>query len=248
MTPDERRRALAYLGVEPSAQERWLQSQMDAAAADGEILVYGPIVPEDEAAFSREIWGDESVVSAVSFRAALNAISGPALVRINSPGGVAWEAAAIHGAIVERRNRGADVRCCVDGLAASAAAVVMVGGSRILCSALGSVMLHRAQALTYGHAGDMRAMADMLDGLDRSNAALFAPRLGMSADGVIEEIADERWYTAEEAVTAGLVDEIITAGDDGGGGADADADILTSRTVRLAALFGAGSHRSPDAL
>ena len=52
-------------------------------------------------------------------------------VRINSPGGDAWEGSAIFQALVERRNSGAKVSAVVDGLSASAASMVMMAAKDI---------------------------------------------------------------------------------------------------------------------
>ena len=75
--------------------------------------------------------GDDLVVSARTFREALNKITGDVTVRINSPGGDAWEGSAIYQALVERRNSGAKVSAVVDGLAASAASMVMMAADDI---------------------------------------------------------------------------------------------------------------------
>lgn len=231
----DRRRGLAYLGVEPSAQERW--SPMEAAAGEGEILVYGPIVSEDEAAWYEEYFADETLVSAARFRAALAEINGNVLVRINSPGGLVWEAASMHTALVERRRAGDTVSVMVDGLAASAAAVVMIAGERIEISALGAVMLHRGWAVQVGSSQDMTAMAETLDQIDRANSALYAPRMDLTAEQVLAEIADERWYVAQEAVDAGLADGIISPAMDRSAAAPGAA-MRRSRLARLTALFG----------
>lgn len=236
----DRRRGLAYLGIEPSAQERW--SPMEAAAGEGEVLVYGPIVSEDEAAWYAEYFADETLVSAARFRAALADIAGDVVVRINSPGGLVWEAASMHTALIERRRAGDTVSVTVDGLAASAAAVVMIAGVRIEIAALGAVMLHRGWAVQVGSAEDMAAMAETLDQIDLANAALYAPRMSMTPEQVLAELAEERWYIAQEAVDAGLVDGIVSPSMDRSAASSAPgASMARSRLARLTALFGGGA-------
>ena len=87
-----RLRALALVDIVPSVAARWTEAPaLTAQAGEGEVLVYGPIVSDLDAAFIQEFLGVEAVTGA-GFRTALNAIAGDVTVRINSPGGDVHEA------------------------------------------------------------------------------------------------------------------------------------------------------------
>ena len=124
-------------------------------------MLYGPIVPGIEGAFVSEFLGDDLVVSARTFREALNKVDGDVTVRINSPGGDAWEGSAIFQALVERRNSGAKVSVVVDGLAASAASMAMMAADDIRMGQLAHVMIHQNRGLFYGTSEDFAAKADL---------------------------------------------------------------------------------------
>ena len=63
----------ALLGITATVRERWDGLKISQqAAGDGEVMLYGPIVPGIEGAFISEFVGDDLVVSARTFRDALN--------------------------------------------------------------------------------------------------------------------------------------------------------------------------------
>ena len=169
-------------------------------------MLYGPMVDEFEASCFNEMVDNDMMTSSQQFMARLNAIEGDVTVRINSPGGSVFEAAAIHAALVERRNAGDDVNVRIDGLAASAAAFVMLAGSDIQIAAMGQMMIHRGWMWTTGNADDLRSAAVDLDAMDADYIGLLNTRLGKTADETLELLRAETWYTATEAVEAGLAD------------------------------------------
>lgn len=126
-------------------------------------------------------------------------------VLINSPGGSVFDGIAIHDAIARHP---ATVTTAVTGLAASAASFIAQAGNRRIGSPASTVMIHDALALTIGNAADHRATADLLDQFSGQIAGMYAARAGGTADEWRAEMQAERWYTAAEAVTAGLLDEV----------------------------------------
>ena len=237
------RRALGMLGIPASVCDRWASEQparlTAAAPADNEVLVYGPIVDGLEAAWLTEWFGENVVTSNPLFRERLNAVTGDVVVRIDSPGGDVWAASGIMTAITERRNAGAAVDIVVDGLAASAASLVMLAGGTIKVAPMASLMIHQASGLMYGTAGDFREMADFLDRIDNQAASLYAARMDKTVDEVMAELKAETWFTGPEAVEAGLADEVIALQEAGDDGDKKAADIFARRNLRLAALAGA---------
>ncbi len=205
-----RLRALALVDIVPSVAARWAEAPaLMAQAGEGEILVYGPIVNALDAAFVREFLGVEAITGA-GFRAALNAIAGDVTVRINSPGGDVHEASNMLTALQERRSAGAAVHVVVDGMAASAASFLLLAGSAVTIAALGTVMIHEMAVSV--HAATEQDLTNLLSFVSRKNremASLYATRMTLSADEVRTLLAEERFYSAEEAVEVGLADEVI---------------------------------------
>ena len=136
----------------------------------------------------------------------IRAIKGGTIrLRINSPGGDVFAAQAICQAI---RDTGAKVVAHIDGYAASAATVIATAADEVEISDGGFFMIHNAWTWAMGNASDLTATATLLSKVDASLAAQYAKKSGMSVDNVKAAMDAETWYTADEAVAAGLVDRI----------------------------------------
>jgi ATP-dependent protease ClpP protease subunit len=169
------------------------------SAGEGELYIYDVI----------DSWGGEWGVSAAEVGDALaelgkvKAIS----VRLNSPGGDYFEGVTIAHALARHP---AEVTVHVDGLAASAASVVAMGGDRIVMAQGSQMMIHEASSMAWGTASEMRRTAAMLDQTNADIAAMYAQRTGGDVVAWREAVAAETWYTAAQAVTAGLADELLS--------------------------------------
>jgi ATP-dependent Clp endopeptidase proteolytic subunit ClpP len=126
-------------------------------------------------------------------------------VRINSPGGDVWDGLAIYNSL---RDHPAAVTTYVDGLAASAASIIVQAGDRRVAAKASEVMIHEAWGLVVGNATDMRDAADRLDQASGVIAGVYADRAGGTVDDWREAMRAESWYTGAEAADAGLVDEV----------------------------------------
>lgn len=130
-------------------------------------------------------------------------------VRINSPGGSAWDGLNIANAIMRHK---ANTTTYVDGLAASAASMIAVAGDKVVVSKYGQVMLHNARAMVMGTAKDMRDAAASLEKLNQGIANLYADRAGGDVTEWARAMAKETWYSGDEAVAAGLAHEVDQSG------------------------------------
>lgn len=138
-------------------------------------------------------------------------------VRINSPGGGVFDGIAIANAI---RSHPAKVTTQIDSLAASIASVIALAGDRVVMQPYSQFMIHDAMVALFcgmvGNAGELQEFIDELTHLiDRLNfqsnniAAVYADKAGGTRDEWRERMLAETWYTAEEAVAAGLADEML---------------------------------------
>lgn len=173
-----------------------------ANEAPAEIMIYGQI--------GGGFWSDG--ISASDVAAALQqAGPGPVKVRINSPGGDVFQGTAIYSLLSQHPGL---VTVDVDGLAASAASIIMLSGDLIRAPKHAFVMIHDAMTFTYGNPATHREAADLLDKVSGTLAEMYADRAGEDADHwraiMTEHGEDGTWYTGAEAHAANLVDEIIT--------------------------------------
>lgn len=149
-------------------------------------------------------------VSAEDFVAQLDAIDATELsIRINSPGGSAWDGLTIANAIIRHP---ATVTCYIDGLAASAASVVAVAGDEVVASKYSQAMVHGASAVVLGgNSKELREIAAQMDGIDTSMASYYADRAGGTPADWSRAMAKETWYNADEMLAAGLATSIDTS-------------------------------------
>jgi len=158
-----------------------------------EVFIYGPI-------------DDWDGVSASAFVRELRAITAKAIdLRINSGGGLVFDAIAIYSAL---KNHPATVDVTVDGIAASAASFVAMAGDSIAIEKPAKMMIHDAMGLVVGNAGDLREFAELLDELSDTIAGIYADRAGGTVARWREAMRAETWYGAAEAVKAGLADRV----------------------------------------
>ncbi|MDT0377236.1 Clp protease ClpP [Streptomyces sp. DSM 42041] len=126
-------------------------------------------------------------------------------VRLNSPGGSVFEGIALANAI---RAYPGTVTVYVDGLAASIASVIALAGDRLIMRPQSQLMIHDASGLTYGNAEEMREMAALLDRQSDNIAEAYADRAGGTVQAWRDRMRAETWYSAREAVAAGLADDM----------------------------------------
>lgn len=137
---------------------------------------------------------------------ALAVLSGPIRIRLNSGGGIAFDGAAIHSVLADYRGHKTIV---VQGIAASAASVIMMAGDRIEMSTGSVLMIHDpSQDITSyrGTSGEHRRVADSLDKISDAVAQIYARRSGKPINEIRQIMAAESWFTPDEAVAAGFAD------------------------------------------
>lgn len=136
----------------------------------------------------------------------LSAISAPRLtVRLNSPGGSVFQGLAIASAL---RTHPADITVRVDGIAASIASVIALAGDRLVVMPGSTMMIHEAAGEAVGDASVMAKMAEVLDTLSANIADMYAAKAGGTRDEWRQRMVAETWFLADEAVAAGLADEV----------------------------------------
>lgn len=154
-------------------------------------------------------WG----VSAKEFAKALDELPDDTTeirLLVNSPGGEVYEGLAI---LNQLRAHRAKVVAVVEGIAASAAAFISTGLDELQMMPNSELMIHRAWGLGIGNKDDFTKLAADLDHIDANQARIFAAKAGGTADDWLAAMSAETWYSAEEAVTAGLADSVVSQGD-----------------------------------
>jgi ATP-dependent Clp protease protease subunit len=126
-------------------------------------------------------------------------------VRINSPGGDVFAGTTMATLL---RSHPAQKHAYVDGLSASIATRIMLACDTVEMAANSMAMIHEPFGGSMGTASDHRKLADLLDTIRVSLAEGYASKTGLPQDQVEQMMADETWFTAQEAVDIGLADSI----------------------------------------
>lgn len=167
------------------------------------IYVYDAIVSNE---LEAEFFGG---VHPRAFIDALKAMKGDVTIRVNSPGGSVFAAVAMSQAMREHKG---SITVHVDGLAASAASVLAVTASKVVMAPGSFMMIHKASTLTWGNVDEHLATAELLEKVDGSIAESYARKSGGDATDFLAKMEKETWFTAAEAVEAGIADEIAEDG------------------------------------
>lgn len=142
--------------------------------------------------------------TAHSVRKQLSAMTGKVTVRISSPGGDAYQGVAIMNTL---RNYPGHVTTIVDGVAASAASYIAIGGADTALMAPNSeLMIHEAFRAANGNATQLEKMAADLNRISANIASIYAEKAGGTVDQWRSLMREETWFSAHEAVDAGLAD------------------------------------------
>ena len=145
-------------------------------------------------------------ITAKNFIDQLPQTTGSLNVRVNSLGGSVFEGFAIYQAL---RDHPADITVYVDGIAASIASVIAMAGDKVIMSASSQMMIHEGHVEAYGDAEKLSRAVDLLETASNTIASVYAARCGGTPDEWRSAMKAETWYTAEEALKAGLADEVI---------------------------------------
>ena len=165
-----------------------------------EILMYGPI--------GEDFWEPENSITAKGVMAQLADMTGDVTVRISSGGGDVYAGLDIMNAL--KNYDGGEVTVIVESLAASAASFIAVGGAdRVLMRASSELMIHRAWTWAEGNADEVAKTLKDLERQDTKLANIYAAKAGGTVEDWLAAMSDETWYTADEAVAAGLADGVI---------------------------------------
>lgn len=153
-------------------------------------------------------WFSEGYTPA-SFADAIKGVSGPLDVHINSGGGDVADGIAIASAI---RAYPGKKRTVVDGMAASIASVIAQAGDERIVEPGAMLMIHDPLTACMGNQADFEKVAETLGKHGDNLAQQYAERSGTKSAAEWRDVMRaEAWYTADEAVAAGLADRVGSA-------------------------------------
>ena len=128
-------------------------------------------------------------------------------VRINSPGGDLEAGVAIYNRLKEMPN----VTTIVDGLAASAASLILQAGQTRQIYQNSQVMVHSASMLLidYFNLGQLQEAEKILVAANDQVIETYAERTGRERDDIQRMVEDTTWMTGQDIIDEGFADELI---------------------------------------
>ena len=144
------------------------QAESETEPAERVLELYGTIAEES--------WFDDDVTPAM-FKEELFSGNGPITVWINSPGGDCIAASQIYSMLMDYKG---SVTVKIDGIAASAASVIAMAGTKVLMAPTALMMIHNPATIAAGDSGDMQKAIDMLSEVKESIINAYEIKTGQS--------------------------------------------------------------------
>ncbi len=135
----------------------------------------------------------------------------PITLYLHSPGGEVDAGFAIYDTMQALR---CDVATVCLGFAASMAQFLLCGGTpgRRAAHAHSRILMHQPLGSVQGYAVDIAIQAEQFTIMRRLMAELTAEHTGQTVERILADGERDRWFTPEEALEYGMIDEIVPAG------------------------------------
>jgi len=130
------------------------------------------------------------------------------LVRINSVGGDVFEGMAMYNALKKYEG---NVKVEIEGLSASMASIIMLAGDEVSASENSLIMVHNPSAGVMGESKDLNKRAELLDKMKSQMVTIYKGKSTISEEEIISMMDEETWFTADEAMAVGLIDNVTEA-------------------------------------
>ena len=212
---------------------------------EGEIVLYGDI----ESQKPIDWWTGEPVpgmfITPEGFMEDLETVKGKSkiTVKLNSCGGDLYTGIAIHNAI---KALSADVTIVVEGIAASAASIIMCAGDKVQVYPGSIVMIHEpaCTVVDFCNKDDLKKIIKMLEaGIDAA-AAVYKDKTDLDVETLKTMMHKETWMTGQEALDKGFADELISG--------DVDTSFLEANGKKVLMVAGikhdANGYHIPETL
>ncbi len=129
-------------------------------------------------------------------------------IRIFSDGGSYDQGVLMHGHLSARGNKSHGI---VDGIAASAASLLLQGTGRRSMVQHSRQMMHEVQAHVEGtyRAADFKNFVQQMDSTNATLMDIYSKNWKGTREELRQALADETWMNAAEAVERGMADDVV---------------------------------------
>lgn len=174
---------------------------------------------------AEESWFDDEVTPQL-FKEELMSGTGDITLWINSPGGDCIAAAQIYNMLMDYKG---NVTVKIDGIAASAASVIAMAGTKVIMSPVSMLMIHNPMTMAMGDTKEMEKAISMLSEIKESIINAYELKTGMSRAKIARLMDAETWMDANKAMELGFADEMLKRDTD----ATSTAILYSENTVSM---------------
>jgi len=188
---------------------------IDKSDDEGEIILHGDV----ESAQPTDWWTGEPIpgefITPEGFAEDLEKVKNKSkiTVKLNSCGGDLYTGIAIHNTL---KALSANINVIVEGIAASAASVIMCAGDTVSVFPGSLVMIHGVSAFLFGGytVGDLEKSLKGMIAAEDAIANIYSVKTGRDIDELKRMITDETWMTGDQAIELGFADEMVEGAED----------------------------------
>jgi len=164
------------------------------------------------------------------FRDELFAGSGDVVIWLNSPGGDCIAASQIYAMLMDYKG---NVTVKIDGIAASAASVIAMAGTKVLMAPTAMMMVHNPSTIAVGDREDMKKAMDMLAEVKESIINAYEIKTNLSRAKLSHLMDETTWMNAKKAIELGFCDGIL---EDSKKSVDAEAFAFSAKAVEASIM------------
>ena len=149
-------------------------------------------------------WGDE--ITPAMFKSELFSDKGDITIWLNSPGGDCIAASQIYAMLMDYPH---NVTVKIDGIAASAASVIAMAGTKVLMAPTALMMVHNPLPTAIGDTDEMQKAISMLDEVKESIINAYQVKTNQSRAKISHWMDAETWMNANKAIELGFADGVL---------------------------------------
>ena len=154
---------------------------------------------------AEDSWVDDEVTPQV-FQDELSQGKGPIDLWLNSPGGDCVAASLIYTMLM---NYPDDVNVKIDGIAASAASVIAMAGTKVSMAPTAMIMIHNPLTIVGGQKEDLDQAAQMLAETKESIINAYELKTNLPRAKISTMMDNETWMNVNKAIELGFADEML---------------------------------------
>lgn len=162
-----------------------------------QLAISGVIAPDS--------WVHDDVSPQV-FQDELNESQDPIDLWLNSPGGDCVAASRIYTMLM---NYPDDVNVKIDGIAASAASVIAMAGTKVSMAPTAMIMIHNPLTIVGGQKEDLAQAAQMLTETKESIINAYELKTNLPREKISTMMDNETWMNVNKAIELGFADAML---------------------------------------